>query len=210
MQYFIKRGEQSFGPYNLSEIQQYVQSGNILLDDLTQSEGMGDWVPVSQVLGNIPAAAPAITDPSAFVPLAERVPLPPNLPWWVLLILVAFTRQVFNLIWAMVQANWARKLSGNNRALVLVAMYPAGFVAGILTMALNQRAAALGGLFIIAGLIAMVVGVFTIKADMEHYYRTKENIGLTLSGALTFFFGTIYLQYHINQLASMKKRGVLQ
>ncbi len=210
MQYFIKRGEQSFGPYNLSEIQQYVQSGNILLDDLTQSEGMGDWIPVSQVLGNIPAAVPAITDPSGFVPLAERVSLPPNLPWWVLLILVAFTRQVFNLLWAIVQANWARKLSGNNKALVLVAMYPAGFAAGILTMALNQRAAALGGLFIIAGLIAMVVGVFTIKADMEHYYRTKENIGLVLSGAMTFFFGTIYLQYHINQLASMKKRGVLQ
>lgn len=210
MEYFVRRGEQSFGPYNLSEIQQYVQSGNILLDDLTQSEGMGKWVPVSQVLGNIPAATLAATEPSAFVPIPERIPLPPNLPWWVLLILVIFTRQIFNLIWAIVQANWARKLSGNNKALVLVAMYPAGIVAGILTIALSQRAAALGALFILAGGIMMLVGVFSIKADMEHHYRTKENIGLVLSGVMTFFFSTIYLQYHINQLHSMKKRGVLQ
>ena len=57
MQYFVKRGEQKYGPYNLSDLQKYVQSGNIALDDVTQSEGMGDWVPVSQVLGNIPATA---------------------------------------------------------------------------------------------------------------------------------------------------------
>ena len=210
MEYFVRRGEQSFGPYNLSEIQQYVQSGNILLDDLTQSEGMGNWVPVSQVLGNIPAATLAATEPSAFVPIPERIPLPPNLPWWVLLILVIFTRQIFNLIWAIVQANWARKLSGNNKALVLVAMYPAGIVAGILTIALSQRAAALGALFILAGGIMMLVGVFSIKADMEDYYNSKEKIGLRLSGPMTFFFNNLYLQYHINQLHSMKKRGVLQ
>ena len=210
MEYFVRRGEQSFGPYNLSEIQQYVQSGNIFLDDLTQSEGMGNWVPVSQVLGNIPAATLAATEPSAFVPIPERIPLPPNLPWWVLLILVIFTRQIFNLIWAIVQANWARKLSGNNKALVLVAMYPAGIVAGILTIALSQRAAALGALFILAGGIMMLVGVFSIKADMEDYYNSKEKIGLRLSGPMTFFFNNLYLQYHINQLHSMKKRGVLQ
>ena len=59
MQYFVKRGEQSFGPYSLADLQRYVQSGNIAATDLTQSEGMTEWVPVSQVLGNIPAAAVA-------------------------------------------------------------------------------------------------------------------------------------------------------
>ena len=59
MEYFVKRGDQRFGPYGLSDLQQYVQSGNLVAGDLAQSEGMTDWVPLSQVLGNIPAMAMA-------------------------------------------------------------------------------------------------------------------------------------------------------
>jgi hypothetical protein len=59
----------------------------------------------------------------------------------------ARTRRLFNLIWALVQANWAHKLCGDNKPMVLVAMYPAGMVAGILTTALFPRSAPLGVLF---------------------------------------------------------------
>jgi GYF domain 2 len=210
MQYFVKRGEQRFGPYSLSDLQRYVQSGNIANDDLTQSEGMSDWVPVSQVLGNIPVTS-VTSGGAAVAPAPERelVPLPPNWHWGIVLVLVVLTRQLFNLIWALIQANWARKLSGDNKAMVLVAMYPAGVVAGVLTIALLKEMAPLGGLFILAGVIMMVVGVFSIKHAMEEYYNSTENIGLTLSGAMTFFFGTIYLQYHVNRIARWKKTGVL-
>lgn len=210
MQYFVKRGDERYGPYNLSDLQRYVQSGNIATDDLAQSEGLSEWVPISQVLGNIPAMA-VTSGGAAVAPAAERelVPLPPNWHWAIILVLVAVTRQLFNLIWALIQANWARKLSGNNKALVLIAMYPAGMVAGVLTIILNRDFAPLGGLFIFAGVIMMVVGVFAIRSAMEDYYNSIENIGLTLSGVMTFFFGTIYLQYHINRLARWKKTGVL-
>ena len=145
MKYFVKRGDEKFGPYSLADIQQYVQSGNISLGDLAQSEGMSDWFPVSQVIGNIPipvtsygaAAAPAME------PVVELVPLPPNLHWAVLLLLEIFTRQLFNLIWAMVQANWARKLIKNNKPLVLVAMYPAGIIAGIVAEVVGQAVTAM-------------------------------------------------------------------
>jgi hypothetical protein len=209
MEYFVKRGEQSFGPYSLSDLQRYVQSGNIVAEDLAQSEGMADWVPVSQVLGNIPAmtsagaAAVAAAQP-------EFVPLPPNLHWSIVLILGLLTRQLFNLVWALLQGNWARKLCGDNKPMVLVAMYPAGMVAGFLTIALYRGAAALGGLFIIAGAIVYIVGMFSIKAAMEQYYNSTENIGLQLSGAMTFFFSTVYIQYHINSIARWKKTGVLK
>lgn len=209
MQYFVKRGEQRFGPYNLSDLQRYVQSGNILRDDLAQSEGMTDWVPVSQVLGNIPSPAADEAAAAGATPEPQLVPLPPNWHWAIVLILVVITRQLFNLVWALIQANWARKLSGNNKPLVLVAMYPAAIVAGVLTIAVAKQAAFLGGFFIIAGAIMMVVGVFSIKHAMEEYYNSTENIGLALSGAMTFFFGTVYLQYHINRLAKWKKTGVL-
>ena len=211
MEYFVKRGEQRFGPYSLSHLQQYVQSGNLVVEDLAQSEGMTDWVPLSQVLGNIPVIAigpPGSVVSSTIEP--QLVPLPPNLHWSIVLILGLLTRQLFNLIWALIQGNWARKLSGDNKPLVLVAMYPAGMVAGVLTIFLYRGAAALGGLFMIAGAIVYLVGMFSIKAAMEEYYNSKENIGLRLSGVMTFFFSTVYIQYHINSIARWKKTGVLK
>jgi hypothetical protein len=45
---------------------------------------------------------------------------------------------------------------------------------------------------------------------MEEYYNSTENIGLQLSGAMTFFFSTVNLQHHINRIARWKKTGVLK
>src|SRR5437016_10563618 len=59
MNYFVKRGEQRLGPYSLADLQQRVATLSILPTDLAQSEGMTDWAPISQILGNIPAPAPA-------------------------------------------------------------------------------------------------------------------------------------------------------
>ena len=210
MQYFVQRGDQKFGPYSLAELQQYVQSGNITTEDLAQSEGMTDWAPVSQILGNIPAAAITSSgSAAAAAPAPQLVPLAPNLHWAIVLLLDIVTRQLFNMIWAIVLANWARKLIDNNKPLVLVAMYPAGIIAGILVMMTDRSLAPLGGLFILAGLIIYLVGVFSIKSAMEEYYNWTEKMGLQMSGAMTFFFSTIYIQYHVNRIARWKKTGVL-
>ena len=211
MEYFVKRGEERFGPYGLADLQKYVQSGNLVIEDVAQSEGMTDWVPLSQVLGNIPS--PVLSGGGtvpAMIAEPQLVPLPPNLHWSIVLILGLLTRQFFNLIWALVQGNWARKLSGDNKPMVLVAMYPAGMVAGIITIALSRDLAPLGGLFMVAGGIVYVVGMFSIRSAMEEYYTTTENIGLQLSGVMTFFFSTVYIQYHINSIARWKKTGVLK
>jgi len=210
MEYFVKRGDERYGPYSLSDLQNYVQAGNVLTEDLAQSEGMTEWIPVIQILGNIPAPS-RISDVSP-VAVAEPqlVPLPPNLHWSIVLILGLLTRQLFNLIWAMIQANWARKLSGDNKPMVLVAMYPAGIIAGILTNALYPSSAPLGSLFMVAGSIVYLFGMFSIKAAMEEYYTSTENIGLQLSGVMTFFFSTVYIQYQINSIARWKKTGVLK
>jgi uncharacterized protein DUF4339 len=209
MEYFVKRGEQQFGPYSLSDLQGYVQSGNVLGGDLARSEGMTEWVPVSQVLGNIPAT-PVITAAPVTATDTQLVPLPPNWHWAIILILGIVTRQLFNMVWALVQANWARKLGNDNKPMVLVAMYPAGMIAGFLTMVLNPKMAALGSLFIIGGAIVYLFGIFSIKSAMEGYYTMTENIGLQMSGAMTFFFSTVYIQYHINSIARWKQTGVLK
>lgn len=209
MDYFVKRGDQRYGPYSLTDLQTYVQSGNVATEDLAQSEGMEEWIPVIQILGNIPAAASSSNAAPIAVPESRFVELPPNLHWSIVLILGLVTRQLFNLVWAMIQANWARKLSGENKPMVLVAMYPAGMIAGIMTGILYPRSAPLGGILILGGAIVYLFGVFSIKAAMEEYYTSVENIGLQLSGAMTFFFSTVYLQYHINSIARWKKTGVL-
>jgi GYF domain 2 len=54
MNYFISRAEQQYGPYTLADLQRYVASGDILVTDLTRSEAITEWLPVSQVIGNIP------------------------------------------------------------------------------------------------------------------------------------------------------------
>jgi hypothetical protein len=210
VEYFVKRGEQRYGPYSLTDLQNYVQSGNVATEDLAQREGMEEWIPVIQILGNIPAPSPSSNATATAVPEPRLVELPPNLHWSIVLILGIVTRQLFNLVWAMIQANWARKLSGDNKPMVLVAMYPAGMIAGIMTGILYPRSAPLGAVLIFGGAIVYLFGMFSIKAAMEEYYSSVENIGLQLSGVMTFFFSTVYIQYHINSIARWKKTGVLK
>jgi hypothetical protein len=221
MEYRIKRGDEEFGPYNLADLQRYVLSGHVAATDVAQSEGMTDWVSVQQVLGDIPipAMAGVGTLPGfaieAEIP-RELVPLPPNLHWgWVLAIDV-LTRSYFNIVWALIQANWARKLSGKNTPMVLIAMYPMGMISGAVAMVIGQAGgvsaspiALFGTLLIVAGLICMLAGVFSIRNAMENYYNSVENIGLSMGGGMTFFFGVIYIQYHINRIARWKKTGAL-
>jgi hypothetical protein len=60
MNYFISRNDQQYGPYTLADLQRYVADGSILVSDLTRSEGMTEWVPVSHVIGNIPVPVTAV------------------------------------------------------------------------------------------------------------------------------------------------------
>ena len=105
MNYFIKRDTSEYGPYTLADIQKYVASGNILLTDLCRSEGLTDWVPVSQVIGNIPV--PAAPQPVAgtvgtyAAPAVSPYPPPPNLHWGICVLLSIVTCGIFSVVWIM-------------------------------------------------------------------------------------------------------------
>jgi hypothetical protein len=215
MNYFVKRGAEQLGPFSLADLQQQLQAGKISPGDLAKSEGMNDWAMVSQVVGNIsvPVAAYGVAAAPAMEPVAT-VDLPPNLHWVVILMVNIFAQWIpfgflFNVAWTFVLAIWARKLDGNINTLILVTMYPAGFVAGTMALILFpgplDTRREISAVLIIGGLIAYIFGVFKIKAAMEEYYNSTENMGLRLSGVMTFFFSTIYLQYHVNEIAKWKK-----
>ena len=55
----------------------------------------------------------------------------------------------------------------------------------------------------------MIVANFKIKYAMEEYYNTVEDISLSMSGVMIFFFNQIYIQYHINRIARWKQTGIL-
>src|SRR5262247_1189747 len=114
MNYFIKRDLNEYGPYSLADLQKYVASGNILLTDLCRSEGLTDWVPVSQVIGNIPVPAtpqPAAAVPGTYsapgtyaAPAPSPCPAPPNLHWAICVLLSVITCGIFSVVWIMIEA----------------------------------------------------------------------------------------------------------
>ncbi len=132
MKYYIKRDLNEYGPYTLADLQRYVAQGNIAPTDLTRSEGLTDWVPVSQVLGNIaappPAPAPgaaggtvyAGTTPQPVSPQPAPVyaggaaqvvpgPVPPDLHWALVLVIGLFCG-IFTLVWLFIEASFVKKI----------------------------------------------------------------------------------------------------
>ena len=212
MEYRIKRGQEEFGPYTLTDLQTYLQSGDLLPDDLVLSEGMAEAAPLREVLGDIPAATEAVPEWGGEDP--RIVQLPPNLHWALVLVLSIVTRSLFTEVWIILQAYWAHKLSGKNTALVLSVISPAALFCGVLAIGFGQYGnilplLAVGSVIFLGSLVCRIMASFAIRDAMEEYYNTVENVGLMMGPVMTFFFGAIYIQYQINSIARWKKTGVM-
>lgn len=202
MNYMLMRDGQQYGPYTLADLQRYVAAGNILVSDLVKSEGMDNWVPLSQIIGNIPVPVPAA--PQWTAPPASPYPPPPSLHWGIVLALDIVTCGLFGWAWVIVQAAWIKKVQPESKALVYIIIAIALFFVGGATNASHQ-VAGYGGFFSLGGLALWLVGVFSMKASIEQHFNTAEPIGLQLSGVMTFFFNVIYFQYHFTEIARAKQ-----
>jgi hypothetical protein len=208
MNYFIKRDLQEYGPYTLAELQRYVASGNVLLTDLCRSEGMNDWVPVSQVIGNIPvpAAAPAPTPASVAAAAAAQYPAPPSLHWAIVLLLAVVTCGLFLWVWAIVQANWVRKIQPASKAMVLWSFaILLSLIEVVLAAFPDDTAKAVAIVLRLGGAALWITGAFNMKSSIEEHYNTAEPIGLELNGVMTFFFNVLYFQYHFTKINELRK-----
>ena len=226
MNYFIKRELNEYGPYSLADLQKDVASGNILLTDLCRSEGLTDWVPVSQVIGNIPVpvAAPQPPaagtvyggQPAAYAAPAALYPAPPNLHWALVLLLTVVTCGVFSIIWLVVEALWIKKVKPEAKSMTYLIITAALWVA-LIALSITQGVSnassghiqpGLQGLALliqIGYLITYILTVFAMRSDIEDHYNTAEPIGLSLSGVMTFFFNVYYFQYHFSKINEMKR-----
>jgi hypothetical protein len=223
VKYFVKRGEQEYGPYTLADLQLYVQQGSISPQDVARSEGMAELLTVEQIVGNIsvPTAANqfgmpqtgfgAVSDPIAAptgaLPNAHLNP-PPALHWGWVLALSLITCFIFLIIWQFIQAAFIRRLRPGNSAIFYLLGYVLTAFGGLFIVA-QYNVPGLDLLLNVASWVLIIAANFSMKHAMEDYYNSDENIGLYLSGVMTFFFAAYYFQYHFNRITKWKTTGSL-
>jgi hypothetical protein len=142
MKYYIQRQLNEYGPYTLADLQRYVAQGSIQLTDLTRSEGMTEWTPVSQVIGDIPIPVPAGQAPSGPAYAGATVYggpgssgavapgyggaainsglVPPDFHW-ALVLLVNFFCNFFQIVWLFVEAAFVKKIDRESKGVALLA-----------------------------------------------------------------------------------------
>jgi hypothetical protein len=156
MKYYIQRQLNEYGPYTLADLQRYVAQGSISLTDLTRSEGMTEWTPVSQVIGDIPIPVPAaqatggvayagatvyggsgtVHDGASAVYGSQAVAMqgnqfiPSDFHWALVLLIGVVTCGLFNYAWLIVEAAFVRKLKPDSKGLLFVILAVSGFVIG--------------------------------------------------------------------------------
>lgn len=205
MNYFIIRDSQQYGPYTLADLQRYAASGEILLTDLARSEGMSEPLPVSQIIGTIPVPqAPMLGTPPL---IATQYPDPPNLHWALVLLFGVITCGLFITAWDIVQGVWMKQVAPQSKAIYY---YAACVAILLLVFALSFSAAhqhtqnPLVGLLNLVNVVVILIGRFSLKHSLEEHFNSAEPMGLLLSGVMTFFFGAIYFQYHLNDIVRRK------
>ena len=149
MKYYIRRDLNEYGPYALEELQRYVAQGNISLSDLTRGEGTTDWVPVSQVLANIPATSAAPPYPTSAggnpsysgstvstsgdvvangrtsyrgtpaYASSGQAFVPPDLHWALVLVIGIVTCGIFFWVWFIIEAAFVKKIRPQSTALLI-------------------------------------------------------------------------------------------
>jgi hypothetical protein len=146
-------------------------------------------------------------------------PAPPDMQWYLVLIIGLVTCSIFTLYWIYNQCQFVKKLDPASKGLTY---YLAGFglifcgviLSGILFVFLADTemqavAALVAPLFNLVATVLMILGHFNLRTSIERHYNTVENIGLKLSPVMTFFFNIFYFQYHFARIAEWKKTGRL-
>lgn len=136
--------------------------------------------------------------------------------WAVVLILSGVTCGLGGLVWSFKEAFFVKKIDPSSKCVMMlmiaflammvqVVIYFIALDSGSMeTMAAASTIVLLLNLVII---VTALIGVFGMRSSLVRYYNSIENIGLKLSGVMTFFFSILYFQYHFSRIAEMKKRG---
>jgi hypothetical protein len=148
-------------------------------------------------------------------------PMPPDMQWWMVLVLSLVTCGIFGLYWIFKQAGFVQRIDPNSNAkklyiIGLVLNFGGSFLGGLITgFAVASRNEGLIGLSFIGNIISLVgtvcliMGHFSMRKSIHEYYTNVEPMGInlmdTMGGVMTFFFNTLFFQYHFFNIATRKK-----
>jgi len=178
---------------------------------------MSEWVAVAQVVGTIAVAQPLVT-PEAYASMPQY-PDAPNLHWGLLLLFGFLSCGLFIIVWEFVQTAWMKRVEPQSKALLYNAIYVALWFLNLVisignagfTSSHRGGTANVGALTGVAALITigyivmLIVYRFSMRSSLEKHFTQAEPIGLTLGGVMTFFFGSLYFQYHLNRMNEIKR-----
>ena len=174
----------------------------------------------SQSYANPAYAAP--DNPLAYNPgynpaalAASAYPDAPNLHWALVLLFSFLTCSLFMWIWNLVIAAWLKRVQPNA---ISIFLYVGALVLLLLQFSVNFPSVVhnfgpgihtthspIGGLLWLMAWVTRLVARFTQRAALEEHFNGPEPIGLRLNPVMTFFFGGLYFQYHINRINSIKQ-----
>ena len=122
-------------------------------------------------------------------------------------------------VWNLIVASWVKKVQPNSRAIVYYIAATAlmlvqgavsthtrmHYVPGQHWMWAYYATHPFRDLLGVGVWVVRLIARFTMRSELEEHFNTVEPVGLSLSGVMTFFFGGLYFQYHLNRINDMKR-----
>ena len=136
------------------------------------------------------------------------VPPPPGLHWLIVLALSFVTLGIFFYVWMFVQAIWVRKVDRSSKTLLLYILGIAIIVAAAIVGEV-KNGELVESLIRLSSAVPILTAHFRLAGSLEDYSKNAGGPWIGLSGVLVFFFGPIYLQYHMNQVRSFLREVAL-
>ena len=109
------------------------------------------------------------------------------------------------LLWGFLQAGWLLRVDRKSKAIYWYAANAIFYLAssailGNIWPPHDKAAVSVNVAWALAGMGLRTVGVFVFRREMMRYFNSKS-VGLDLSAWMTFFFSTLYFQYHFNDIS---------
>jgi hypothetical protein len=142
--------------------------------------------------------------------------MPPTMHWAVVLILSWVTCGLGGLVWSFKEALFVKKIDPSSKSVAMLMIASLAMVVQVIfyfiamrsmSMDALQSASAITLLLNLVVIVTGLIAIFGMRSSLVRYYNSVENIGLKLSGAMTFFFSVLYFQYHFSRIAAMKQKG---
>lgn len=219
--YWVIISDKAQGPHSERTLREWLAEGTIAADTLVWQQGMVGWAPLVTLFPNVTLTSQRPPSPSPSAHTSQgygsrgapslssgaaraALPAPPALHWSLVLLFTVLTFGVFALVWAFIQANWARKIDSQSNATLLLSI---GVACGALGFFIGTVAGiALGSILILISWILQWVAYFSMASSMRRQLAGPE-LPLEIGGATLFFFTVFYLQGQLSWLAHWKDTG---